>query len=62
MTPLEYRDYKRIHKLKKLNNIDTFWQDVRKLCKHCTTDHAINAWQRLAEQRYNELKQENNHE
>ena len=55
MTPLERRDYNRISKLNNLTDPKTFWQDVRKLCKNCTSDHALRAWQRLAEQRYTQL-------
>ncbi len=58
MTPLEYHDYGRIEKLKKLNNLDTFWDDVRKLVRGITSDHSIKRWQCLAEQRYEELENE----
>ena len=47
---------KRIAKLKQLTNIKTFWNDVRKMTKHVTSDHAIHEWQILAELRYEELK------
>lgn len=55
MYALEKRDLNRIAKLNTLTDLETFWQDVRKLCKNCTSDHAIRAWQRLAEQRYTQL-------
>lgn len=58
MTPLEYHDYGRIEKLKKLNNLGTFWNDVRKLVRRITSDHSIKRWQCLAEQRYEELENE----
>ena len=58
MTPLEYYDYGRIEKLKKLNNLGTFWNDVRKLVRRITSDHSIKRWQCLAEQRYEELENE----
>ena len=60
MYALEKRDYNRISKLNTLTDSQTFWQDVRKMTKHVESDHAIRAWQRLAEQRYNELKDKEN--
>jgi hypothetical protein len=50
------QEAKRIEKLQKLTDIKTFWDDVRKLTKHVTSDHALNQWQILAELRYEELK------
>ena len=47
---------KRVEKLQKLTDIKTFWNDVRKLTKKLTSDHALNQWQILAELRYDELK------
>lgn len=52
---IEARDYAKIDKLNKLTNKETFWNDVRKLTKNVTSDHAIGRWQCLAEHRYNEL-------
>lgn len=52
---LEFNDINRIKKLMLLNNIDTFWDDVRKLTKRITSDHAIKRWQHLAELRYKML-------
>lgn len=51
----EYRDMSRIDKLNQLTDPATFWNDVRKLTRRTTSDHAIRLWQRLAELRYNEL-------
>lgn len=53
---MEKRDIARITKLNKLNNASTFWNDVRKLTRNTTSDHALNRWQVLAEARYEELK------
>ena len=52
---MERNDIKKIDKLNKLNNKETFWDDVRKLTKNVTSDHSIHRWQCLAECRYNEL-------
>lgn len=52
----EKRDVSRIAKLVALKNKETFWDDVRKLVKNVTSDHAIKRWQVLAEVRYEELK------
>lgn len=52
---IEKRDYSKIDKLNNLANKETFWNDVRKLTKNITSDHAIGRWQCLAEQRYKEL-------
>jgi hypothetical protein len=52
---IEKRDYAKIDKLNKLTSKDTFWDDVRKLTKKVTSDHAIHRWQCLAEDRFNEL-------
>lgn len=49
-------DVERKAKLATLKNIETFWDDVRKLVKNITSDHAIKRWQVLAEARYEELK------
>lgn len=55
---IEYHDYKRIEKLEKLNNIETFWDDVGELTKRVTGDHAIRRWEILAEKRYKILERE----
>lgn len=52
---LEKHDISRIDKLNKLTNSNTFWDDVRKLCRGVTSDHAIGSWQFLAENRYKEI-------
>lgn len=52
---LEKHDISRIDKLNKLTNPNTFWDDVRKLCRGVASDHAIGRWQCLAENRYKEL-------
>ena len=53
---IENRDFKRINKLNKLTDPKTFWDDVRKITKRMTTDHALGRWQTLAEIRYEEIK------
>lgn len=52
------QNYKRQQKLNVLKDINTFWDDVRKMTKHVTSDHALNQWQLLAENRYEQLKEE----
>lgn len=52
---LEKYDISRIDKLNKLTNPNTFWDDVRKLCRGVTSDHAMSRWQCLAENRFREL-------
>ena len=52
---IEKHDYSRIDKLNKLTNKETFWDDVRRLTRYITSDHAIGRWQCLAENRYKEL-------
>lgn len=52
---MERNDYKRIDKLNTLNNVETYWNDVRKLVKNVHSDHVIKRWQILAENRYEEL-------
>lgn len=51
----ERADYSKIDKLNSLNNPVTFWDDVRKFTRKVTSDHAINRWQILAENRYSEV-------
>lgn len=55
MVAIYNSDYRKIEKLNKLNNIDTFWDDVRKLTKKVYSDFSIGRWQCLAETRYDEL-------
>jgi len=52
---MERNDYKRIDKLNTLTNVDTFYDDVRKLVKNVHSDHTIKRWQCLADARYDEL-------
>lgn len=52
---MEYNDIARIDKLCNLKDSSTFWDDVRKLTRRITSDHAIKHWQAFAEMRYNEL-------
>lgn len=58
LTPIEYHDISRIKKLNTLNNIYTFWNDVRKFTRHITSDHSIRRWEVLSEIRYMELEEE----
>ena len=53
---LEKMDIKRIDRLNKLKNLDTFWDDVRKLTKRVSSDHSLSHWQGLAEIREKELQ------
>ena len=48
-------DMTKIDKLNGLKNIITFYDDVRKMTKNVHSDNAIRAWERLSEQRYDEL-------
>lgn len=52
---MERNDIKKIDKLNKLTNKETFWDDVNKLTKNVTSDYSIHRWQCLAECRFNEL-------
>ena len=52
---IEQRDIAKIDKLNKLTNINTFWDDVRKLTRNVTSDHMMGRWQCLAEARFKEL-------
>lgn len=54
---MEKQDYNKIKKLEGLHNVDTFWDDVRRLTKNVTSDHSLSRWQILAEARYGELTQ-----
>ena len=53
---MEKHDFSKIDKLNKLNNINTFWNDVRKLTKNVHSDHSLSRWQILAEARFRELQ------
>lgn len=53
---MNMRDYARIEKLNNLTDPKTFWNDVRKLTKSVYSDASIKRWQRLAEVRYEEIK------
>lgn len=54
---LEKRDVSRIDKLNTLTNVNTFYDDVRKITRNVKSDHAIKRWQCLADVRFNELTQ-----
>lgn len=54
---MENADYAKIKKLNTLNNMETFWDDVRKFTKNVRSDHSLGRWQILAEARYGELMQ-----
>lgn len=58
LTPIEYHDISRIKKLNTLNNINTFWNDVRKFTRYITSDHSIHRWEVLSQLRYMELNEE----
>jgi hypothetical protein len=44
-----------ISKLNNLTNVDTFWDDVRKLTKNVHSDRVLHSWEIFSEKRYNEL-------
>lgn len=48
-------DITKIDKLNGLKDINTFYDDVRRITKNVHSDRAIRAWERLSEQRYDEL-------
>ena len=52
---MEVRDYSKIEKLRSLHNIDTFWEDVKRLTKNVRSDHSLRRWCILSEARYGEL-------
>ena len=54
-----HTDMKRIDKLNKLTNKETFWSEVGKLTKNITSRIAYNSWMLLAKIRYEELEKEN---
>ena len=57
---IEKRDYAKIDKLNRLINVDTFYDDVRKLTRNITSDHSIKRWQCLADYRYKEITDKRN--
>lgn len=50
-----YSDMKRIDKLNKMTNPETFWNEIDKITKNLVSLTAINSWNMLAEIRYKEL-------
>lgn len=54
---IERNDYNRIKKLNMLHNVETFWEDVRKLTSNIKSEHSLKRWQILSEARYGELVQ-----
>lgn len=54
---MERADYAKIKKLRTLHNINTLYDDVRKLTARVTSDHSIKRWQILTEARMGELMQ-----
>lgn len=50
-----YSDMKRIDKLNKMTNHETFWSEIDNLTKNLVSLSAINSWNMLAEIRYKEL-------
>lgn len=53
---LEKRDIKRIDKLNTIQNLDEFWDNVRRFTKNITSDASLRRWEILSEIRYEELK------
>ena len=53
---IEKNDYYKIKKLRTLHNVETFWDDVRKLTKNVYSDHSLSRWQILAEARFREIQ------
>lgn len=60
LEPVVHGDKGKIEKLSKLNNPDTFWDDVRKYTKSVTSDSAIKRWQILSELRFDEIQNKDN--
>ena len=54
---IENADYSKINKLRALHNINTFWDDVKRLTARVRSDHSLRRWSILAEARYGELMQ-----
>lgn len=53
-----YIDIKRIDKLNKLTDPNSFWKEIDKLTKNLVSLSAINSWNYLARIRYKELIEE----
>lgn len=53
-----YTDMKRIDKLNKMTNPETFWYEIDKITENLVSLTAINSWKMLAEIRYKELIEE----
>lgn len=53
---MEKHDISRVRKLRTINSIDGFYDQVRKFTKNITSDHAIRRWEILSEIRYAELQ------
>lgn len=54
---MEKADYSRVKKLNQLHNINTFWNDVKKITRACKSDHSLRRYAILSEARYGELMQ-----
>ena len=54
---IEKADYNRIKKLRTLTNLNTFYDDLRRLLRGCKSDHSIKRYQILAEARRGEIMQ-----
>ena len=52
-------DIKRIDRLNKMTNPETFWSEIDKITKNLVSLTAINSWNMLAEIRYKELTESN---
>lgn len=50
-----FSDRKRIDRLNKLTNPDTFWDDIHKITRNLSSLTVINGWEYLAKIRYREL-------
>ena len=48
-------DMKRIDKLNKMTNPETFWSEIDKITENLVSLTTINSWRMLAEIRYKEL-------
>lgn len=57
----EKRDLAKIEKLLNIKSLVGFWDKVRQFTKKVTSDHAIHAWQCLAELRYIQLDLQQNY-
>lgn len=54
---MENADYARVKKLNALHNLNSFWDDVRRITRNVRSDHSLGRYQILAEVRYGELMQ-----